>query len=233
MAQTYAQHKTAVDAAMPTPAIAWQLLDHNPDEHRSTETARFMSMFDGMHYHYVASTYFADDVATFGINRVEARTRGRSLVVAAQASWGAATAAFETYWSAACDAVRSEIATRNYGMDVLSDAGAVSEISHNSRLSSLASPTVGQDEFTLVTLAPEFDADTLVYTATAYNNQLQFNALPQDSGAAFRWVHGERVILGNSPSPTFTLEVGENLIVLHVTAQDGYTTRAYRMTVTR
>ena len=233
MAQTYEFHKNAVDASMLTPAIMWQLLDHTPDDHRETETVQFRSVFNEVSYHFVASTYIVDGVATFGINRVLTGTRGRALAVTPQSDWTTAVALFATYWADLCDAVRADIATRNYGQDVQTDVGAVMTISHDARLSSLSSPTEGQDEFTPVTLIPDFNADILEYTATAYNNSIQFFANPQDSEATFRWVHGERVIVGNSPTPTFTLTTGENIIYLHVTAQNGHTTRTYKLAITR
>ena len=233
MAQTYEVHKNALDASMRTPAIVWQLLDHTPEDHRETETVQFRSVFNEVSYHFIASTYIADGVATFGINRVLTRTRGRALVITPQADWAAAVALFVTYWADLCDAVRADIATRNYGQDVKTDVGAVTEISHDARLSALSSPTVGVNEFEIVEFVPAFDADILEYTATAYANLIQIVAAPQDLGATFRWVFGAQIILGNSPSPTFTLTTGENIIYLHVTAQNGYTTRTYKLVITR
>ncbi|WP_440108317.1 IPTL-CTERM sorting domain-containing protein [Acidovorax sp. BL-A-41-H1] len=83
------------------------------------------------------------------------------------------------------------------------------------------------------TLAPAFAAATLGYTATVGNATTSLTVTPTlASGAASVTVNGVATTSG-SASGAIALAVGNNIITIVVTAQDGVTTNTYTVTVTR
>jgi hypothetical protein len=90
-----------------------------------------------------------------------------------------------------------------------------------------ASTDASLRELTLsgVTLSPAFDSDTLTYTASVANSVTSTTvaAIMGDLAATI-----PAADLGLK-----LLSVGENIIIVHVTAEDGITKKAYTVTVTR
>ena len=88
----------------------------------------------------------------------------------------------------------------------------------------------GTDE---VALTPAFDSATQTYTATVPNSVASVTATPTVTEPnATVTVNGAAVVSG-SPSDATELEIGENVITVVVTAQDGTTTSTYTVAVTR
>ena len=76
-------------------------------------------------------------------------------------------------------------------------------------------------QVTDTTLDPGFDKDVFEYQVKTNETALQIKAVPLDSNATFE-------IIGNE-----NLTVGENEVVIRVTAEDGKTTQDYILHVTR
>ncbi|PWK13487.1 cadherin-like beta sandwich domain-containing protein [Tumebacillus permanentifrigoris] len=83
------------------------------------------------------------------------------------------------------------------------------------------------------TLSPDFASGTLTYTASVGNAVTDLTVTPTvaDSTATIE-VNGVPVTSGNASAP-ISLTVGENTIIVVVTAQDGSTEQTYTLTVTR
>ncbi|MEI7024762.1 S-layer homology domain-containing protein [Paenibacillus sp. y28] len=83
------------------------------------------------------------------------------------------------------------------------------------------------------TLSPAFAAGTTDYTASVANDvsSITVTASVYDSRSAMK-VNGTTITSGQA-SGAIALNVGSNVITLDVTAQDGATTKTYKMTVTR
>ena len=83
------------------------------------------------------------------------------------------------------------------------------------------------------TLAPTFDPLTTTYTASVSNDVASLALTPAASDTnATLTVNGDAVTSGQA-SVAIALEVGDNVITIEVTAEDGNATRTYRVTVTR
>ncbi|WP_409346258.1 S-layer homology domain-containing protein [Paenibacillus sp. MBLB4367] len=82
-------------------------------------------------------------------------------------------------------------------------------------------------------LNPAFQSDQLHYTVTVANDKVSttVTAITYDAGASIQ-VNGVTVT-GGSASPAIVLSTGANDIRIIVTAADGLTTRAYKVTVNR
>ena len=82
-----------------------------------------------------------------------------------------------------------------------------------------------------VTLAPAFAAGTYAYTASVDNDVTEATITPtaNDDGATYT------IKLGGvtDADGTISLAVGDNVITVEVTAEDGSTAKAYTLTVTR
>jgi Tol biopolymer transport system component len=83
------------------------------------------------------------------------------------------------------------------------------------------------------TLNPAFAPLTMIYTASLPNNVTSITVTPTaNESHAIITVDGKPVTSGQASQP-FNLNVGTNKIDISVTAQDGITTTAYSVTVTR
>jgi gliding motility-associated-like protein len=82
-------------------------------------------------------------------------------------------------------------------------------------------------------LSPEFRSGSLEYTATVENNITSITVTPATrDGNATVTVNGNAVVSGSASGPV-NLEIGANVIVVKVTAEDGTTERTYIIIVTR
>lgn len=81
-----------------------------------------------------------------------------------------------------------------------------------------------------LTLSPAFAADTTAYTAETTNATNTITAMPADAGAEIQVKVGETVIANGSAA---TWAAGANTVAITVTAEDGKTTKAYTVTVTK
>lgn len=79
-------------------------------------------------------------------------------------------------------------------------------------------------------LSPAFAANTAAYTATTTNATNTINAMPADAGAEIQVKVGDKVIANGSSA---TWATGANTVTITVTAEDGKTTKAYTVTVTK
>jgi hypothetical protein len=106
-----------------------------------------------------------------------------------------------------------------------SSSDEVTPLSSNSKLSSLTS-SVGS-------LDPTFDLDDLDYTIAVANsiNSIKFTPTVANSGATVE-VNGVAVPTGTESS-SINLSVGDTIIVVKVTAQDGVSYKNYTVTLTR
>ena len=81
----------------------------------------------------------------------------------------------------------------------------------------------------VVPLSPEFDADTLAYTATTSFANIAMLALASE-GATVTWTVGEASVEGGVAS--VDLEAGANVITITVSRSE-YTSTVYTLTITR
>lgn len=81
-----------------------------------------------------------------------------------------------------------------------------------------------------LTLSPAFAADTTAYTAETTNATNTVTAMPADAGAEIEVKVGDTVIANGSAA---TWSTGANTVTITVTAEDGTTTKAYTVTVTK
>lgn len=79
-------------------------------------------------------------------------------------------------------------------------------------------------------LSPAFDAATTTYTAPTTNATNTITAMPADAGAEIEVKVGDTVIANGSAA---TWAAGSNTVTITVTAEDGTTTKAYTVTVTK
>lgn len=86
-----------------------------------------------------------------------------------------------------------------------------------------------------VALSPAFDADTTTYTASTTNATNTVTATPANAGAKVvitnKGTTGDAVEIPNGTAATW--QAGTNTLTITVTAEDGTTTKAYTVTVTK
>ena len=86
-----------------------------------------------------------------------------------------------------------------------------------------------------LTLSPTFDAETTSYTTTTTNATNTVTATPADAGASIvitnKGTTGGAVEVPNGSAVTW--QTGANTLTVTVTAEDGTTTKAYTVTVTK
>ena len=126
---------------------------------------------------------------------------------------------------AGCDRVRRAKAYGNHGRDILDDAGAVIEVSHDASLQSVVAQAGAQ------ILLPGFTPDVLIYTGVTSQPRLEMEVIRGDGKATVRWAFNEERSSGLTA--TFDLEVGDNVITATVAAHDQYTRRTYSFIITR
>ena len=119
MAQTFDQHKVAIDLAYPTPPVDWERQDdHVNFGHHEVATVRLT--FNTETHHYLGAHYQEFGEEVWKVRRVW--TAGmRETVVGGQASWDDAKTVFALYWEAHCEAQRNLLAASAYGKDVVDD----------------------------------------------------------------------------------------------------------------
>lgn len=81
-----------------------------------------------------------------------------------------------------------------------------------------------------LTLSPAFDSETTEYTAATTTATNVITATPADASAGVTVRVGDTVISNGTAA---TWEVGENVVTIAVTAEDGTTTETYTVTVTK
>ena len=107
------------------------------------------------------------------------------------------------------------------------------EVTRSTSMDATLSGLVLSDGTGEVALTPAFDPATESYTAMVANSVTSVTATPTvTEPAATVTVNGAAVASG-SPSEAIELEVGENVITVVVTAEDGATTSTYTVEVTR
>ena len=86
-----------------------------------------------------------------------------------------------------------------------------------------------------LTLPPTFDAKTTSYTTTTTNATNTVTATPANAGAKVvitnKGTAGDAVEIPNGTAATW--QAGTNTLTITVTAEDGTTTKAYTVTVTK
>lgn len=104
------------------------------------------------------------------------------------------------------------------------------------RVTMLDAPAAGTDatlsalSLGAAALSPAFAPATVTYTATTTNASNTINAVPAEAGARVDvTLNGAAVANGSA----LTWNAGENTVVVTVTAEDGTTTKAYTVTVTK
>lgn len=86
-----------------------------------------------------------------------------------------------------------------------------------------------------LTLSPAFDSATTSYTATTTNAKNTIVAIPANAGATVEITHEDAEENANeiSNGAVATWGSGANTLTIHVTAEDGTTTKDYTVTVTK
>jgi|GEM_PF-1806675 len=82
-------------------------------------------------------------------------------------------------------------------------------------------------------IEPEFDTDTLEYTATVPYGAARLSVTAETAHEGATLTIGGIAAASGSESGPVMLQTGENRIAIVVTAQDGVTTKSYEVTVTR
>jgi uncharacterized delta-60 repeat protein len=104
-------------------------------------------------------------------------------------------------------------------------SNGVTPLSGNAALSSLS--------LSGGTLSPGFASDTLSYSVAVPGSVASITVTPAlANGAATMTLNGTPLASGSTSAP-ISLNVGKNLLVIMVTAQDGVTTRGYWISITR
>ena len=219
----YDAHKATTDAALPTPDVVWQMLDADDEAYRHHEIGLFVSEFAGERFSFVCETHDNPDAVRFHIVEIIG-SRRRSTGIS-DGTWAECRRVFAAFWEARCESIRVRRAQADYGRGLLSSAGALDAVSEDARLRSLAA-TSG-----LFTLRPPFATDVLAYTGTTRSTRVELALIRFDNGATVQSTLGDTVVNGLSPS--FDLELGSNVISIVVTAQDGFTTGTYTISLTR
>ena len=154
---------------------------------------------------------------------VIARDEPRPLRSDQAATWIAAKASFARFWEGHCDYRRSAMAVEAHAKAQLLADGVTYGVV---KLTTLG---VGGPSQAVVPLSPEFDADTLAYTATTSFANVAMLALASE-GATVSWTVGEASVEGGIAS--VDLEAGANVITITVSRSE-YTSTVYTLTITR
>ena len=136
------------------------------------------------------------------------------------------------------EAIELEVGENVITVVVTAEDGATTstytvEVTRSTSMDATLSGLVLSDGTGEVALTPAFDPATESYTAMVANSVTSVTATPTvTEPAATVTVNGAAVASG-SPSEAIELEVGENVITVVVTAEDGATTSTYTVEVTR
>ena len=140
--------------------------------------------------------------------------------------------------AAITDSDGDEVASCTTGQDgvpaVVNESTQEAPVSTDATLSDL----VVHDGSANLTLTPLFASGTTTYTAMVANAVAEVTVTPtlNDSGATIEYLDGDDATLtdaGTADGHQVALAVGDNVIKVKVTAEDGNTTETYTVTVTR
>ncbi len=218
MAQTYAQHKEAVDNQYPTPVPVWKLEEAGGSS-QVDDVARFETEFNGGKYAFAMYSHINNDQVVWSIKRNGQVVIGSTLTLADCMSQ------FVSHWNDFCGGQRQHKASHAFALEQLTEAGVSNELSSDTTLRGLAPLMEG------VVLTPTFDPETLRYMISINAGRLQLSALRNHDNQVVRWKFGD--IYQNGPNGTFRLIRGENVIEVRVTAENTISDRTYIVTVTR
>ena len=129
MAMTYEQHKTAVDAANPTPLLVWYLHQDNAShKHDDEAIADAFATFDGEEYEHELHVYGGSDnrgpVYSYFAMKVGAEGAIRTPSPSIR-NWEAAKPAVQGFWDDHCERIRIRMAQEAHIKDILADDGIV------------------------------------------------------------------------------------------------------------
>ncbi|MEO8133509.1 MAG: cadherin-like beta sandwich domain-containing protein [Betaproteobacteria bacterium] len=116
-------------------------------------------------------------------------------------------------------------ATNSVGTKHSTPVSTFTTLSTNANLSNLV--------LTTATLSPAFASGTTSYTASVPNSTTSVTVTPTLAQANATVTVNTVSVASGTPSGAISLSVGTNVITTIVTAQDGLTTKAYTVTVTR
>ena len=234
---TYEEHKAAVDAAHPTPTLAWYLHEDNSShDYDDPAIADAFVAFDGEVYEYEVhySVGRNPGAYTYYARRVGVEAEPRPALTNGIRTWEAGKAGIQAVWETLCEGVREVIAQEAQVKEILVADGITARPAPAPVLSPLATlGGIAPNAATLShwTLAPVFDADTLAYAFTASNAQFLPRATKGHTGQTVMWKFGS--VMTDSDGPNFTLVTGENVITITVISEDQRHSRVYTLTVTK
>ena len=237
-AMTYEQHKAAVDAANPTPALTWYLhADNVSHEHDDLAVAETFAIFDGENYEFEVH-YYASSPGTYAYftRRVGAEPEYRPAFSSGVSGWEGSAVVIQTDWDTRCERIRKNIAVEAHVKDVMANQGLTYRPDVPVPPATAATATlagIGPNSATLShwTLAPVFALDTFEYAFAAANDTFLPMVTLGFAGQAVFWKHGDNAYEGIAP--TLALSSGENVIKIIVVSQDGEHVKTYTLTVTR
>ena len=225
----YTTHKTAVDLAYPTPAIAWHLHADDPGHHFDNRSVAYTVMIsvEGHTKRYEAAvegTTGSHRWRLFSVRDTEAqRIEGETF-----ATWSLLVAKVAGQWERDNEAGRVRIATELFARDFLADAGLVLE---PAPVFTAATATLAGIIPNLETLTPAFHRDTLAYAYAADHALFLPAATLGFPGQSVFWQLGREAEEGIRP--VLSLDSGENVITITVVSADGQNVKTYTLTVTR
>ena len=222
MALTYEQHKTAIDAAYPTPPIDWARQDdHVTFGHEDVATVQLT--FNGQAHHYLGSHYQEHGEELWKIRRVF-ENQERLSAVGGNVSWDDAKIAFETYWEAHCERQRALLAASAYGKDVVDD------LPGDIPRALLTFLHLGAPAQTTIPINPGFIDERFEFSATTAIATVTLTATVP-VGASVRWLFGNVLTIGQARTIDL-VQGGMNLVNITVT-QSGHRSSNYAIVITR
>lgn len=227
---TYAEHKTAIDAAHPTPTPVWVQVDHDPShDHDDTVVARSQISFLGRDYTFeIHVGHQGKGWFVWTVDALDEPRRGGY----GASSWAAAQTSFATSFETECEYWRAQAAGIAHAREVLTAAGitytppAVRRT--NARLREMT--VVGIDW----PYTPAFDGSVLAYSGSTALAEHRLKITTEDPDAtATVTLNGTAVTLNRIGVAQLALVTGENNVVITVTAEDGTTAAQYTIAITR
>ena len=225
--RTYEAIKAEVDLANPTPPLVWHLYTDNPaHEHDDHAVARADMDFAGERYileaHVLGYSHPPSWHGRIVGNELEMRMPADR---ASYQTWALTKAAMATAWEGIADRARGVMALATHATEqlVADGVGAPPALSSDATLASLTGNGVS---FT-------FTPGTFRYSSSTTSRQIVLTAAPTHAAAtvAFTYFSG-RPVVGQSTQLLFDTRVGENQVIVEVTAEDG-TQQQYTFSITR
>ena len=224
----YTTHKTAVDLAYPTPAIAWYLHADDPRHNFDNFSVAYTAMIsvEGNTKRYEAAVEGTTGRYQWRLHDVvdTEAGRGRGEVFT---TWLLLMAKVASQWERDNESGRVRIATERTARDFLAGVGLVLE----------TPPVADESTATLAGLAllsapltPGFEPDVLAYAFAAAHALFLPVATLSFAGQTVFWKLGREVEEGIRP--VLSLLSGENIIEIAVVSQDGLHVKTYTLTVT-